>query len=85
MNRFNTFGAVADRAADNEAVIHVRFGGRSFDLALRGRRISVDDNDVQVKHAVAEYLEFPTARLDDYVIDRHANGNLTLRPQAVYG
>ncbi len=85
MNRFNTLGAVADRAAENEAVIHVRFGGRSFDLALRGRRLGAADDDAQVKHAVAEYLEFPTARLDDYVIDRHANGNLTLRPQAVFG
>lgn len=84
MNRVNTVGAVANRAADNEPVIHIRFGGRNFDLAMRDRRLEADYNDAQVKHAVAEYLEFPATRLDDYVVDRHADGNLTLRPGAVW-
>ena len=37
------------------------------------------------KAALAILAKVPTARLDDYVVDRHANGNLTVRPEAVFG
>jgi hypothetical protein len=67
------------------AVVHVRFAGRSFDLRLGRYGISAGTSDGQVKQAVAGHLEVPAHRLDDYVVDRHANGNLTLRPQAVFG
>jgi hypothetical protein len=66
-------------------VIHVRFAGRSFDVPLPQLDIGRDTPDRQVKRTLAGYLDVNEGRLDDYVIDRHANGNLTLRPEAVFG
>ena len=41
--------------------------------------------DGQIKRALALALDVPYSKLDAYVVDRHANGNLTLRPEAVFG
>jgi hypothetical protein len=78
---------IAESAVDRRdiAVIHVRFAGRSFDLRLGRLELTNGASDGQVKRAVAGHLEVPAAKLDDYVVDRHVNGNLTLRPQAVFG
>jgi hypothetical protein len=70
---------------NDEAVIHVRYAGRSADVPLAGLDLGPAADDGQVKRRLAEYLEVPPRRLDDYVVDRHANGNLTLRPEAVFG
>jgi hypothetical protein len=70
------------RFAEEGGVINVRFAGRSFDVSLPGLDVEPGSNDEQVKRAVAEYLDVPSYRLDDYVIDRHPGGNLTLRPEA---
>ena len=67
------------------AVIHVRFAGRSFDVPTGQLDLGIGSSDEQVKRAIAQHLEVPLARLGDYVVDRHANGNLTLRPEAVFG
>lgn len=67
------------------AVIHVRFAGRSFDVPTAQFDLGVGSSDAQVKQALAQYLEVPVARLGDYVVDRHQNGNLTVRPEAVFG
>ena len=67
------------------AVIHVRFAGKSFDVALNRFDLGVGSTDAQVKQALARHLEVPVHRLDDYVVDRHGNGNLTVRPEAVFG
>lgn len=66
-------------------VLHVHFGGHSFDISLPGLDIGPEPGDSQVKRAVAGFLDVPSYRLDEYVIDRHANGNLTLRPEATFG
>ena len=67
------------------AVIHVRFAGRSFDVPLDRLDLGVGSTDVQIKQALAGYLEVNVSRLGDYVVDRHGNGNLTVRPEAVFG
>ena len=67
------------------AVIHVRFAGRSFDVAMHHVDIGAGASDDQIKRTMAQYLEVAPARLADYTVDRHANGNLTLRPEAVFG
>jgi hypothetical protein len=69
----------------NGAVIHVRFAGRSFDVPAAQLDLGLGSTDAQVKQALAQYLEVSVARLGDYVVDRHANGNLTVRPEAVFG
>lgn len=67
------------------AVIHVRFAGRSLDVPLDQLDVSPYSSDKQIKQALAGYLEEPEDKLRDYVIDRHATGNLTVRPEAVFG
>jgi hypothetical protein len=69
----------------NDAVVHVRFEGRSFDVTLSDLDIGLGCSDAEIKRAVAGYLETPESRLRDYVIDRHETGNLTVRPAAVFG
>ena len=69
----------------DEAVVHVRFAGRSFDVPLATLDVARAASDDDEKRAVAGQLEVPLSRLADYVVDRHANGNLTLRPEAVFG
>lgn len=67
------------------AVIHVRFDGRSRDIPLKDLDLGPLSADADVKRALARYLEVPEAKFRDYVIDRHETGNLTVRPEAVFG
>jgi hypothetical protein len=73
------------RFASGEAVIHVRFAGHSRDIALASLGIDRGSGDAQIKRAVAVHLEVPLDEFSECVIDRHANGNLTIRPEAVFG
>ena len=74
-----------NRVATDGAVIHVRFAGRSFDISMIGLDLTPTSPDDQVKQQVGSFLNVADDRLEHYVIDRHPNGNLTLRPQAVFG
>jgi hypothetical protein len=67
------------------AVAHVRFAGRSFDVPLAALGLGAAPAEGQVRRTLARYLEVPESNLAPYVIDRHANGNLTVRPEAVFG
>jgi hypothetical protein len=42
-------------------------------------------NDRDVREAVARYLNVDYRKLNRYVVERHANGNMTIRPEAVFG
>lgn len=66
-------------------VIHIRFDGRSVDVPTSQIGITADSADADIRKAVARYLEVPAERLSDSVLDRHASGNLTIRPSAVFG
>ena len=68
-----------------EAVVHVRFAGRSFDIPLSTLDLGAMSADGQIKRGVARHLEVPEDRFQSYTVDRHANGNLTVRPEAVFG
>ena len=80
----NRYGATNGGAAGG-AVVHVRFAGRSFDVPLASLDLGSVSADGHVKRAVARHLNVPEFKLDAYVVDRHANGNLTVRPEAVFG
>lgn len=81
MKEIKSYGAAAGAAA----VVHVRFGGRSFDVPLSDLGLRVGDDDGDVKRSLAARLDVHPSRLMDYVVDRHGNGNLTVRPEAVFG
>jgi hypothetical protein len=67
------------------AVVHIRFEGRSHDIPQGELDIGPASNDNEIKRAVARHLEVDEAKFRDYVIDRHETGNLTIRPEAVFG
>lgn len=66
-------------------VAHIRFEGRSLDLSLAELGVGEAASNDDVKQAAASYLKVSAARLRDYVVDRHDSGNVTVRPQAVFG
>jgi hypothetical protein len=67
-------------------MVHIRLEGRSYDLAEQDLRLTPRMNDAEIKERVARHFDIRPDRLKDYVVDRVAsNGNLILRPEAVYG
>jgi hypothetical protein len=68
-----------------ERVIHVRFEGQSWSLAFNVLDIGDLSTDQDVRQALAEYFDVPARKFAPYVVDRHANGNITVRPEAMFG
>ena len=66
-------------------LLHIRFDGRSFDIPLSDLDVGTMSSDADVKRALSGYLNVPEGKLRDYVVDRHETGNLTVRPEAVFG
>jgi hypothetical protein len=66
-------------------VVHIRFDGRSIDVPQSDLDVGPASSDNEVKRALARYLETPESSLRDYVVDRHETGNMTVRPEAVFG
>jgi hypothetical protein len=69
----------------NGTTVHVRFEGRSHDVPLRELDLAPQAGDEALRRALARHLQVPEARLRELVIDRHPSGNLTVRPEAVFG
>ncbi len=65
--------------------VHVRFEGHSYDVNTTEFNLSPQPTDSEVRLALAMFFEVPIGRLAPYVIERHGNGNLTVRPEAVFG
>lgn len=65
--------------------VHVRFEGYSYDVNAAEFNLGPESNDSEVRLALAMFFEVPLSRLAPYVIERHSNGNLTVRPEAVFG
>ncbi|MDX1615542.1 MAG: hypothetical protein R3300_14620 [Candidatus Promineifilaceae bacterium] len=76
---------MTDVIQPNEAMIHIRFEGRSWDIACRELDIGPMSSDDQVRQALASYFDVEPGKLRCYVIERHENGNMTVRPEAVFG
>ena len=76
---------VAVNPVNNTPVLHVRFEGRSVDVPLGDLDVGPVSLDDEIKRAVAGYLDVPAGKFRHYVVDRHETGNLTLRPEAVFG
>ncbi len=74
-----------DRLQEQECTVHIRYEGRSWDLVAVQLGIYPASTDGEVREAVARFLEVPVVKLSVYVVERYANGNITLRPQAVFG
>jgi hypothetical protein len=42
-------------------------------------------SDNEIKQALAQHFDVPAAKFTAYVVERHDNGNITVRPEAVFG
>lgn len=69
-------------AADRQ--IHVRYNGRSWDINYSELDLGDSSTDNDVKREVANYLDAPVSKLNDFVVDR-SEYDLNLRPQATFG
>jgi hypothetical protein len=78
-------GANMAAIVNDGSVVHVRFDGRSVDIPLSNLDIGPASADREIKRALADHLEVPVEKLRDYVVDRHQTGNITVRPEAVFG
>jgi hypothetical protein len=76
---------MVNRQNGGVAVVHIRFDGRSLDIPQGELDIGPASNANAIKRALAGHLHVAEARFRDYVIDRHETGNLTIRPEAVFG
>ncbi len=76
---------LARSGVTDSALLHLRFEGRSREIALDVLDVGVASTDAAVRNAVATFLDIPVSNLQAYVVERHENGNLTLRPEAVFG
>ncbi len=73
------------RPVNDSGVLHVRFQGRSCDVPLKDLDVGAATDDREVKNRIAEYLSVPQSRFEYYTVDRHQTGNMTVRPEAVFG
>jgi hypothetical protein len=71
--------------ANAARVVHVRVDGRSYDLPVDRLGLGDKPTDDQIKRALAGQLDVSANSLVEAVVDRHPNGNLTVRPEAVFG
>ena len=69
----------------DERMLHIRFQGMSRSIPLTALDIGNLSSDRDVRQAVARYLNVDYRKLTNYVVERHANGNMTIRPEAVFG
>ncbi len=65
--------------------IHVRLDGRSQRLNAAELRLPTGASDFDIKGAVARRLEVAAGNFKFHVVERHSNGNITIRPEAVFG
>jgi len=66
-------------------ILHVRFRGKSFDIPLEELDLSGRSADEEIKERIAQHFDVGRDVLKSYVIERHADGNITIRPEAVFG
>lgn len=66
-------------------MIHVRYQGRSYDFDARELEVDVGSPDNLIRKRVADKLGVSEQRLAHYTVDRPENGNIIVRPEAVYG
>lgn len=76
---------MTEQSQETQPTLHIRFEGKSRDIPLAEIDIGIASTDDQVKQSVANLLDTEVSKLENYVIERHANGNFSIRPEAVFG
>lgn len=66
--------------------LHIRFEGQSIDVPLADMDVGDASTDTEVKNAAARHLSQPVSKFAAFTVDRNtATGDITLRPQAIFG
>lgn len=66
-------------------MVHIRYEGRSVEVSEASLRVSLAMTDAEIKERVARHFDQSAQRLEFYVVDRTPNGDMIVRPEAVYG
>ena len=66
-------------------MVHIRFEGCSYDVAATQLEVMPGMSDGVLKERAAQYLEVQPNRMQSYVVDHRPNGDIIIRPEAVYG
>ena len=66
--------------------VHVRFNGQSYDIDFYDLDVGIESTDVEIRNALANYLETTVVKLNNFRIDRnYSTEDITVSPQAVFG
>jgi len=66
--------------------LHIRYEGQSRDVDFVEVDLGDLSNDIQVKRAAAQHFNVPQTKFEGFIVDRNQEtGDITLRPQAVFG
>jgi hypothetical protein len=66
-------------------MVHIRYDGRSYDLVEAHVGVAAQMSDIEIKQRLAQHFDVSLRSFQDYVVDRGPNGDLIIRPEAVYG
>lgn len=64
---------------------HIRFEGRSYDIKISELGLGLFMCDSEIKQRLSQHFDVAISCFEYYVIDRRPNGDLIIRPEAVYG
>ena len=66
--------------------LHIRFESRSIDVPLQDIDLGNLSSDQEIKIAAARHLSQPVSKFAAYAVDKNTEtGDITLRPQAIFG
>jgi hypothetical protein len=65
-----------------EGKLQVRYAHKGFDLPLQELGVKPATDDGWIKQALAKRLVVPLDWLNEFVVERHQDGNVTLREVA---
>lgn len=63
--------------------VNIRHNGRSQQTDVAQLGIPANAGDITIKRAVARALEVTTLELLQHVVERHDDGNITVRPEGI--
>lgn len=63
----------------NSGMLHVRYVNRGFDLPLNRLGVRPAADEGRIKDALAKHLTVPITWLNEFILQRHDDGDLTLR------
>lgn len=66
-------------------MVHVRYDGRSVDAGEAQLQAHARMIGIEIKEQVTRCFDASAKQQDFYVVDRAPNGDLIVRPEAVYG